>query len=62
MKAKVIIEDSRTVITLTPENDFDRDMVEKLYENSHKINTSVLAEPGVYNSFNHRIVLTITKD
>ena len=38
MKAKVIIENGETTIILKPENNFDKGILEKLYENKQKFN------------------------
>lgn len=63
MKAKVVIENGRTSIVLTPENSFETDIMDKLHtkRKSYKILTEVEAEYsfGVYQK--HRIELLITE-
>ena len=39
MKAKVIIENGETTIQLTPENDFEIDVIEKVVIHKPKFNT-----------------------
>jgi len=48
MKAKVMIENSETTIVLTPENEFEIDIIEKLYCKKEKHNLYTCAN-AVYN-------------
>jgi hypothetical protein len=36
MKAKVIIENGLSTIVLTPDNDFEKQVVENIYDHKHK--------------------------
>jgi hypothetical protein len=59
MKAKVIIENGETSIFLTPENEFEVDIIEKLYckKENHNLHTSANANYnfGVYSKHNIEI-------
>ncbi len=66
MKTTLIIENGKTKIVLRPENDFEIDILEKVFDNSAKydIKNDVLAD--VDNGFRrdykeHRIELIITE-
>jgi hypothetical protein len=63
MKAKVIIENGETTIILTPENDFDRDILEKAYtaKNKFDLHTSVDANYRYGSYENHKMVVSIKK-
>jgi len=39
MKAKVIIENGKTQIVLSPENEFEIDLIEKIYDKKEKYNS-----------------------
>lgn len=39
MKTKVIIENGESKIVLTPENDFEKDILEKLYDDKYETST-----------------------
>lgn len=61
MKAKVIIENGETTIILNPENDFDTDIVEKIYENKERFNIHTIVDSD-YNygaRQNHRLEISI---
>ena len=61
MKAKIIIENGETTIVLTPQNEFEVDLIEKVKnkKDRHNIHTSFDAvwNYGTYND--HKIVLSI---
>jgi hypothetical protein len=61
MKAKVIIEKGETTIILTPENEFEIDVIEKVHckKEKHSINAKFEAKYnyGTYNE--HNIELSI---
>lgn len=61
MKAKIIIENSETEIILTPDNVFDKDVLEKMYNNKGRYNIYTDVESDYkYGSYqNHRLVITI---
>lgn len=61
MKAKVIIENRETTIILTPENQFEKDVIEKVYldKQQHNIHTQFDAEYDYGNYSKHRIELLI---
>jgi hypothetical protein len=57
MYTKVIIEQGKTKVVLTPENDFETDLIEKIHDRKEKytLNATVDAKYG-YNSYsNYRI-------
>lgn len=61
MKVKVIIENGETEIRLMPENVFEKDVVEKVYDNKGKfnINTSVDAKYNYGSYSDHKIVISL---
>lgn len=61
MRAKVVIENGETDIVLTPENEFERDIVEKMYNNKRNFNFHVTpdAEYGYGVLHNHQIKINI---
>ena len=61
MKAKVIIENSETEIILTPENNFETDIIEKLYDKKGAFNLLVSADCDVsYSTYSkHKITISI---
>lgn len=64
MKSKVIIENGKTTIVLTPENEFEIGVINKVVEKeiSFKIDTSFKSEynPNHFNrKINHRIEMLI---
>lgn len=44
MKAKVIIENGETDVVLTPENDFEKDIIEKMVDRKKDFNLHTSAE------------------
>lgn len=61
MKTKVIIENGLTKIVMTPENDFETDVLDKVYrkKQNYEIETSVTAE-YYYNEYkNHTLTATL---
>jgi sulfur transfer complex TusBCD TusB component (DsrH family) len=62
MRAKVIIENGITEIHLLPENEFERDIIEKSSNkpNEYKLQTDITAKNsyGVYSQ--HKIVINVT--
>ena len=61
MKAKVIIENGETKIILTPENDFEIDVIEKIYDKKEKYSvlTSFNANVSYSTYSKHNIALEI---
>lgn len=61
MKAKVIIENGETTIILTPENVFDRDVLERAYSNKDKFNLHTTVDANYrYGSYeNHKMVISL---
>ena len=61
MKTKVIIENGETELILTPENDFERDILEKIHnkKTNFTIFTDVEAKYdfGIYKD--HKLILNI---
>lgn len=64
MRAKVIIENGETTIVLTPENEFETDIIEKVHckKEKHGVYTEFKAkfEFGVYT--NYHIALNIKEE
>ena len=61
MKTKIVIENLETTIVLKPENEFDTDILEKMYNTKEKYSTymSVEADYGYGVNSNHRIEISI---
>lgn len=61
MKAKVIIENGQTTIIVTPENDFEKDVIEKLHakSNNYDIRTNAYAEYNYGTYSKHQIEINI---
>jgi hypothetical protein len=61
MKAKVIIENGETSIILTPQNDFEIDVIEKMYDRKKDFNlhTEVDAKYNYGTYSNHKILINI---
>lgn len=64
MKAKVIIENGETTIVLTPENNFEVDVIEKVYckKEKHNIHTRFEAQYSYGSYSKHRIELSIKEE
>lgn len=63
MKAKVIIENGLTSIYLTPENDFEIDVIEKLHnkKQNYDLATTTAAEYNYGRCENYKIAISLTK-
>ena len=63
MKAKVIIENGITNIILKPENDFEIDILEKVYlsENKYEIKTTVNAKGDFGYLKEHQLEINLVK-
>jgi len=61
MKAKVIIENGQTTISLKPENEFEIDIIEKISRNKDKysIYTTIDVEYNFGSYKNHSIEVSI---
>jgi hypothetical protein len=61
MKAKVIIENGETTIVLRPENEFETDVLEKVYKRKEAYNLNTIVEARYnYGSYdNHKIEISI---
>ena len=61
MKAQVIIENGETTIVLTPENMFDKDVLEKVYSKKEQFKLITQAEADYsYGSYqNHKFTISI---
>jgi hypothetical protein len=64
MKAKVIIENGETTIVLTPENEFEIDVIEKVHckKKIHNIHTEFEAQYNCGTYSKHRIELSIRQE
>jgi len=63
MKAKVIIENGETTIILTPENDFEKDIIEKVHDKKKEHSTICTFDiKEFYGSIsNHKIEISIKR-
>ena len=63
MKAKVIIQNGKTEIILSPENDFEIDLIEKIYDKKEKYNalTSFNATYNYGSYSKHNILIDINE-
>jgi len=61
MKAKVIIENGETAIILTPENDFEKDIIKKVYNRKQHFDTitDFDLKSSYGNCSNHKIEISI---
>lgn len=61
MKTKVVIENGEIEIVLTPENDFEKDIVEKMVDRKKDFSIHTTADTKYqYSSHsNHKIVMNI---
>ncbi len=61
MKAKVIIENGETEIILTPSNEFDKEVLEKLYTYKSRYNLHTIVDAtykyGCYED--HKLIIDI---
>lgn len=64
MKTKVVIENGETTIVLTPENDFENDVIEKIKKKPEKfsIHTSINVDYSYSRYSNHNIKLSIKEE
>jgi hypothetical protein len=64
MKATVIIENGETTIVLTPENEFEIDVIEKVHckKEKHNIHTQFEAQYNYATYSKHRIELSIREE
>jgi len=62
MEAKVIIENGKTRIELTPDNEFETEVIERVRDEKYKISTtSVHADYSFNTHSNHKITINIEK-
>ena len=61
MKSKVVIENGETEIILTPENDFEREVLDKIYSNKNKydIFTDVKLDSVNYYDKKYKLVVSL---
>ncbi len=60
MKARVVIENGKTEIVLTPENEFELDVIEKTIDSKYEVKkTDVTADWSYHEHKNHRIIISI---
>ena len=61
MRSKVVIENGETNIVLTPQNDFETSVLDKLFRNkkSHTLHTSVDASYNYGDYKNHKLTVNI---
>jgi hypothetical protein len=64
MKVKVVIENGETTIFLTPQNEFEIDLIEKVRnkKEKHTIQTEFCAEYNFGSYKNHYIELSIKEE
>lgn len=63
MKTKVIIENEVTKIVMTPENDFETDVLDRVYskQQNYKVETNISAEYSFGELKNHTLTTTLKK-
>jgi len=63
MKAKVTIENGRTKVVLKPENDFEIDVLEKVYDSkkNYEIETTVNANYNFGSWQDHELEINLVK-
>lgn len=61
MKTHVVIDNGKTEIVLTPENDFEKDVIEKVYDSKKDFDLRISAdkETNFGVSRNHRFILNL---
>ena len=61
MKSKVVIENGEIEIVLTPENDFEREVLDKIYSNKNKydIFTDVKLDSVNYYDKKYKLVVSL---
>ncbi len=61
MKTKVVIENGGTIIVLSPENEFEKDVIEKVYKKNEAYSINAIVEARYnYGSYdNHKIEMSI---
>ena len=64
MKAKVIIEDGKSLIVLKPETEFEKSLIEDSERTSSNTKSEVnfKSDTNFHNSTNHRIEISITSN
>lgn len=60
MKAKVIIEDGKASIELTPDSEFETDVIEKLHKDRSKLEGFAKAHLSYGTYSKHSIIINIT--
>ena len=61
MKAKVVIEQGKTKIVLTPENEFETDIIEKIVDSKvgYSTETTVDTNYSYHTHTNHRMEINL---
>lgn len=61
MKSKIVIENGETTILLTPENDFEKRMIEDIVKNkgNHTVYTDASTTHQWHEQINHKIEISI---
>lgn len=62
MNTKVTIEANTSKIVLTPQNDFEKDVIEKCKNKEYRIIATADYSSHPYNSSNHRIELLLSEN
>jgi len=61
MKTEIVIKQGNAKILLTPESEFEIDLIEKIVDNKkgYEKKTAVLTDNSYYQHRNHRIEITL---
>lgn len=62
MKASVLIKNGKTEIVLTPENEFEIDVIERTIDGNYNVkSTKVESDYNYHSRKNHKIIIEIEK-
>ena len=61
MKTEIIINQGKAKVVLTPESEFESDLIEKIVDSKigYEKKTTVLTDNGYYQHKNHRIEISL---
>ena len=61
MKTEIVIKQGKAKVVLTPENEFEMDLIEKIVDSKigYEKQTTVLTDNSYYQHRNHRIEISL---
>lgn len=63
MKASVVIKDGKTEIVLTPENGFEKDVIERVIDDKFEIvEVKAFTDYSYREHSNHKIIMEISRE